>query len=189
MTELDLISRSLVDQVQKTRDSTALSQLIDLHTGIYVNTVKSYSAYPDFRNKVEANDLMGDKAYHIFQFALKFKPDKGMTFGSYVGDRTKNLCQAVIYRKPLNSEFNEDVAPSNDTSAMETIERETSIEAILDEVAGSDSAQFRQIFKLRYCGQRPRSWRVIAPMVGMSYEGCRKLYNKHIGAVKERLKS
>jgi len=106
-----------------------------------------------------------------------------------VGDRVRNLCQAVIYREPLSAEFNEDIAPSNDTAAMATIEKDSSIETILEQVKGSDSAKFREIFKLRYCGQRPKSWRQIGPLVGMSYEGCRKLYEKHIGAIKEHLKT
>lgn len=184
MTELDLITRATKEQ-----DSSAINQLVDLHTGIYVNMVRRYKCYPDFRNKIEARDLLEDKAYHIYQFALKYDSTRGMTFGSYVGDCTRHLCQSVIHRKPLNTEFSEDIAPSNDTAVMDTVERDSSIEVILAQVKGSDSSTFRQIFKLRYCGQKPQSWRTIARAVGLSHEGCRKVYEKHIGAIKEHLKT
>lgn len=184
MTEYELILRATKEQ-----DSSAITQLVDLHTGIYVNMVRKYECYPDFRNKVEARDLLEDKAYHIYQFAIKYKPDKGMTFGSYVGDSVRHLCQSVIHRKPLNAEFNEEIAPTNDTSVTDTAERDSTIDTILEQVEGSDSAMFRRIFKLRYRGQRPQSWRQIAEAVGMSHEGVRKVYNKHIGAIKEHLKT
>lgn len=189
MSEIDILSRQLITQVKEKRDSAALTQLIDLHTGIYVNTVKSYSSYPDFRNKIEAQDLLEDKAYNIYQFALKFDPSRGMQFGSYVGDRTKNLCQNLISRAPGNVEFNEVVAPTNDTPVVETAEKDSSIETILEQVQGSDSELFKRIFKLRYCGRKPKSWRAIGKEINMSHEGCRKVYEKHIGAVKEYLKT
>lgn len=184
MTELDLITR-----VKETQDSAALTQLIDLHTGIYVNMVKKYACYPDFRNKVDVQDVIEDKAYNIYQFALKYDPARGMTFGSYVGDSIKHICQNVITRSAQSVEFNEDIAPTNDTSVTDTAEKDSSIEVILDQVKGSDSAKFREIFKLRYCGQKPRSWRAISKLVGLSHEGCRKVYEKHIGAIKEHLKT
>ncbi len=184
MTELDLITR-----VKENQDSTALTQLIDLHTGVYVKVVRKYECYPDFRDKIEARSILEDKAYNIYQFALKYDPSRGMTFGSYVGDSVGYICKNVITRSPQSITFNEDVSPSNDTSVTDTAERDSSIEEILDQVKGSDSAAFKQIFKLRYCGQKPRSWRTIAKMVDMSHEGCRKVYEKHIGAIKEHLKT
>ncbi len=189
MTNLELISRGLIEKVKETQDSSALSQLIDLHTGVYVSVVNQYASRSDMRSKVDVQDVIDDKAYNIYQFALRFDTSKGMTFGSYVGDRTKNLCQNIVYRGAQSVEFNEEIAPSNDTSVIDTAEKDSSIETILAQVKGSDSEAFKEIFKLRYCGQRPKSWRQIAPLVGMSYEGCRKLYNKHIGAVREHLKT
>lgn len=184
MTELDLITR-----IKETQDSAALTQLIDLHTGVYVKVVRKYECYPDFRDKIEARNILEDKAYNIYQFALKYDPARGMTFGSYVGDSVRHICQNTITRSPQSVTFNEEMAPSNDTAVMDTVERDSSIEAILDQVKGSDSAKFREIFKLRYCGQKPRSWRQISKMVGMSHEGVRKVYEKHIGAIKEHLKT
>jgi DNA-directed RNA polymerase sigma subunit (sigma70/sigma32) len=151
--------------------------------------VRKYAAYPDFNKKVDVNDVLEDKAYNIYQFALKYDPSRGMKFGTYVAESTKHLCQNLIYRGTESVQFNEEVAPTNDTSVTETAERDSSIEVALEQVKGSDSAAFRKIFKLRFMGQKPKSWRQIGAALGMSHEGARKTYEKHIGAVKEYLQT
>ncbi len=184
MTELDLITR-----IKDQQDSTALNALVDMHTGIYVKMVRRYECYPDFRDKIEAQDIMRDKTFHIYEFAKKYDPSRGMAFGSYVGEQLSYICSNLITRSARNVEFNEDVAPSNDTSVTDNAEKDSSIEEALAQVSGSDSAKFREIFKLRFMGQKPLSWRVIGEAVDMSHEGARKLFEKHIGAVREYLKT
>lgn len=184
MTEHELIAR-----VKDKQDSTALEQLVNLHTGIYINMVRKYATYPDFTNKVDPKDVIEDKAYNIYQFALKFDASRGMQFGTYVGEQTKFLCQGILHRGTESVQFNEATAPNNDTSVTDTAERDSSIEAALEQVQGSDSATFKKIVRLRFLGESPLSWRNIAKKVGLSHEGCRKIYEKHMPAIKEYLKT
>lgn len=184
MTDHELIAR-----VKDKQDSSAITQLVEMHTGIYVNMVRKYATYADFNKKVDVKDILEDKAYNIYQFALKFDPSRGMKFGTYVAESTKYMCQGILHRGTESIQFNEEVAPNNDTSVTDIAEKDSSIEEALNQVKGSDSATFRKIFKLRFMGQKPLSWRIIASKIGMSHEGARKVYEKHIGAVKEYLQT
>ena len=181
MTDLELITR-----VKDKQDSAAISQLVELHTGLYVNMVKRYASYPDFTKKIDVKDLLDDKAFNIYQFALKYDPSRGMKFGTYVAESTKYMCQGILHRGSESIQFNEETAPNNDTSVTDIADRDSRSEELLREIRESESPLFRQIVKLKMEGL---SWRQIAKEVKMSHEGARKVYEKNIGAVREHLKS
>lgn len=190
MTDFELIT-----QVREKQDSAAISELVNRHTGIYVDVVNRYSSNSYFRARGNVDDIKEDKFFNIYKWALKYDPSrptesgKPMQFGTYVGDMTDYLCRNIMHRGTASVTFNEDTAPTNDTSVTDTAEKDSNIETILEQVKGSDSEMFKKIFKLRFCGKKPLSWRAIASRVDMSHEGVRKVYNKHIGAVREYLKT
>lgn len=181
MTDLELITR-----VKEEQDSGALTELVNRHTGIYTNMVQKYSAYPDFTNKIDVKDVLEEKQYNIYKWALSYDAARKMKFGTYVGEMSKYLCLDVIYRGTESVPFNEDTAVNNDTTVEETTATHSSIDQLLSEVEASESVMFKRIVKLKL---KDRSWRTIGKMVGMSHEGARKLYEKHIGAVREHLKT
>ena len=93
----------LVTQVKATQDSTALTALIERHSGIYFKIVNSYAAsYPNVIRRAEMND---DKMFNMYQFILAYDPTRGMKLCSYIGDRTDYLCKTMLRkddRDPLS---------------------------------------------------------------------------------------
>lgn len=186
----------LVQRIQKAArgesdsdESAAVAELVNRHTGIYINVVKKYSCYPDFVARANVDDLKDEKFLNIYQFALKYDGSREMKFGSYVGKMTGYMCANLLRRGDESVQFNENIAPSNLTSVTETADRESSIETTLEQVNESDDTLFKKIFSLRFCGNKPLSWRSIGRELGMSHEGCRKIYERHIGSVREYLNS
>lgn len=176
----------LIDRIKQKHDSEAVLELVNRHTGVYINTIKSYSVYPDFIKRANLADLREERTVNIYQWALSYDPNRGMKFGSYVGDMTKHMCQNIIYRVKESTEFDETQIGSNEVGTGEHAARELAVEEIEHEVAESESDIFKRIFGLRH-GAQCLSWRKIAAIVGMTHEGARKVYMKHIGAVKEHV--
>ena len=188
--DLELISR-----IKNDHDSKATLDLVHAHTGIYMSVLREYQASSSyFRARANVKDLQDDKFINIYNWALKYDParptesGKPMQFGSYVGERTKWLCQSIISRGTESVELNEEIAPSNETEVMETVEKDSVVDTVLAEVSKSDSRKFRRIFKLRY-GNPPMSWREISRKVNMTHEGARKLFNKHMNLIKEHARA
>lgn len=189
ITDLELINR-----IKNDHDSAATLSLVHAHTGIYMSVIRQYEGYSDFRARANVKDLQEDKFINIYNWALKYDPNrptesgKPMQFGSYVGEMTKYLCKSVISRGSESVELNEDTAPTNDTEVMDTVEKDSIVDTVLAEVSQSDSKKFRRIFKLRY-GNPPMSWREISRKVGMTHEGARKHFNKYMNLIKEHARS
>lgn len=174
----------LINQIKKQHDSSAALELVNRHTGIYVDIINQYSTVSDFRNKTNVDDLREDKFFNIYQWALKYDPNRGMQFGSYVGEMTKYLCKGIVSNGVQSFELNEEISPSNDTSTIETAERDSVFEEVKREVKETDDPTFKKIFALRF-GDKPKSWREIGEIVGLTHEGARKVYLKHFGQIKE----
>lgn len=178
---------TLINQIKTKNDSAAVTELVNRHTGMYINVVKKYSCYPDFLARANVDDLKDEKFYNIYQWALKFDPKHEMKFGSYVGQMTKYLCQGFIQRGKASVEFNEYSSPTNDTGVVEASDRHATLEEIDSAVSHSESELFKKIFQARFSGQKPLSWRKIAAIVGLSHEGARKIYEKNIGTVRKTM--
>lgn len=176
----------LINQIKDKADSQAVVELVNRHTGIYMTMIDRYSIYPDFLKRANVADLKEEKTINIYQWALSYDPGKETKFSSYVGSMTKHLCQNIIYRDKANLPFDETISPSNETGLIECVERDSALEEIEHEVADSEDAVFKRIFGLRH-GSKMMSWRKIGKAIGLTHEGARKVYMKHIGAVKEHV--
>lgn len=186
ISDLELISR-----IKNDNDSAATISLVHNHTGIYMSVLRKYEAYPDFRARANINDLREDKFINIYNWALKYDPNRAtesgrpMQFGTYVGQMAKYLCRGIISKAPDNVEFDEkcDGLSTDDTVAI--VETHSSLEEALAEVSRSECRLFKKIFNLRHKGGRLMSWRQIAKKTNMSHEGVRKMYNRYIQPIRE----
>ena len=176
---------TLINQIKVDNDSAAMAELVHRHTGMYVKQVNQHAPY--LKAKVNVDDLKDDRYYNIHRWALSFDPTREMKFGSYVGEMAKFMCLNILNRAPESVEFCEAIAPTNDTGVLESVDRAAVIEEISQEVDSTESEMFKKVFNARFGGQRPLGWRGVGRAVGLSHEGARKLYEKHIGAIREHL--
>ena len=77
----------LVENIKNEKDvDDCLQELIERHTGIYLDIVNKYTQHTNTSNKL---DLIDEKDYNIYQTALKYKSDKGTKFPTFLGNETK----------------------------------------------------------------------------------------------------
>lgn len=200
--DLDLIARiQAANKAGTTPDSSLVTELVHRHTGAYMSVIQQYEGYSDFKARANVPDLRDDRFLNIYHFALKYDPlrasesDKDNGFGRHVFEQTRYLCKTLSARgvgcgsRLEGTELNEDNAVSNDTPVMDTVEKDSAIDIVRNEVMESDDPVFRRIFKLRHGGQRAMSWRQVAKKVGMTHEGARKAFNKHMRVIKEHARA
>jgi hypothetical protein len=179
----------LVSLVKIQRDSHAVTELVHRHTGAYISIINQYEAYPDFRARVNIPDLKEDKFFSIYSCALSYDPNRGMQFGTYVAEMTKFKCSTLIKRGKDNVELDEMTLPPSTDNVTLTAEKDSALEVALDEVKHTKDPVFRKIFKMRHGGKKTKTWRAIGEAVGLTHEGARKVYAKHMGLIKERARS
>lgn len=170
MTDLELITRVKVDN-----DSDAIKELITRHTGIYLDMVTKHAAHA----QLPVNDIRDDKAFNIYQFALKYDPTRDTQFSTYVADRTKWMCLNLNNRAPKSLTFDENIAPSNENAVTENVNRHDDMAVLRERAKRVDDPKFYRIFCLRFNGDKVRSWRAIGRKMHMTHEGARKLFERH----------
>lgn len=177
MTDLELITR-----VKDTADSTAMTELVNRHTGIYMRMVSSFPSLP-------IHDLKADRFFNIYDFARDYDPTRGMQFGSFVGDQTRFMCLNLLKREPKSLSFNEDVAPTNDTALSEAVDKHDDMAELRERAKRVGDPKFYRVFCLRFNGNKVASWRAVAEAMGMTQEGVRKLFNRHKHKLREYVRT
>ena len=76
----------LIDKIKKTQDGDSLKELIQKHSGIYVDMINKYM--PKSFNGVNKEDLLEEKDYSIYNAVIKFDETKNTKFSTYLGNLT-----------------------------------------------------------------------------------------------------
>lgn len=174
MTDIDLINK-----VKNELDSDALKELVNRHTGLYMDILNKYSYVPE----VEKNDFKADKTYNIYQYALDYNPDKNMKFSVYMGQRLKWECIGTIV-KAVDSE---EITPEVLVEDFELPDKDT-VKFIVDNTKEITDKRFFKVFKMRHLQEKPASWSQIGKSIGMTHEGARKIYLHNIEFLRNRIK-
>jgi len=172
----------LIDRIKESADNAATLELITRHSGVYIDVINQYAFSP----KIQVPELRDDKTFNLYSWALTYDPTKETQFGSYVGKKTRWMCLNILNRDAQSVEMDVN-APNTDLDTQGNADRNTELGEINTEVGKIKDPLFWRIFKLRFNEKKPLSWRALAPRVGMSYEGARKHFIKHIGVVKEAM--
>lgn len=193
-TDLELITR-----IQSSQDSEATRELVHRHTGIYVQIIQQYEAKSFFRAHANVPDLKEDKFFNIYQWALKYDPNratqsgKPMQFGSYVAERTKFLCKNIISEGTESVELNEETSPTNDTSVTDTAERDDALESvrhqvevidegILDKIAAKQASVEKLLSEITALEDDLLNKRVFKDIFNMRYGGKKALVWREIAS-------
>lgn len=216
MPSSDTLSEAeLIELIKTKQDSTALIILADRHAGIYLSVASRYAdCYP---NTIRIDDLKDDRLFNIHRFILDYDPARGTKLSTYIGDRTDWMCKSMLKRDRENPISSGTYGPSGalgltiggDTYATPTgsevtlmdespaarvtdvADRELQTEAVLEaarEVVADK--RFMSILSYRHFnakGKSSLSWRQIGEKMSMSHEGCRKVYNVNLAAIKKHL--
>lgn len=172
----------LISRIKETADNAATIELINRHSGVYIDVIQQYAFSP----KIQVPELKDDRIFNIFSWIREFDSTKETEFGSYVGKKTRWMCLNIMNRDKQSVEMDVN-APNTDMDTQGSADRHTKLAEIGTEVKKIKDPLFWKIFRLRFHEKRPRSWREISERINMSHEGARKHFIKHIGAVKEAM--
>ena len=175
---------------QKAED--CLQELIGRHTGIYLDIVNKYTQNGNTTNKL---DLIDEKAYNIYQAALKYKDDKGTKFPTFLGNETKWICLNKHNKKKKEPQLSiEDIKESDILEDKNVKIKSEDLEIFSEAIKFSKNhkdKRVEKIFEMRYItGERNRvmPWKKISEELNMSIQGCINIHNSAIEKFKIELK-
>jgi len=183
----------LVENIKKNKKTEdSLQELIDRHTGIYLDIVNRYTQDGNTTNKL---DLIDEKDYNIYQAALKYKKDKGTKFPTFLGNETKWICLNKYNKKKKDPQINIDDIKEGEmlVTKIDKIKKEDFeifSEAIKFSKKHKDK-RVEKIFEMRYItGEKNKvmPWKKISEELDMSIQGCINIHNSAIEKFKIELK-
>ena len=183
----------LVENIKKDRlTNDSLKELINRHTGIYLDIVNKYTQSSNATNKL---DLIDEKDYNIYQAALKYQDDRGTKFPTFLGNETKWICLNKHNKKKKDPQLSIDDIKESDilTNKPEKIKKddlEIFSEAIKFSKTHKDK-RVEKIFEMRYItGEQNKvmPWKKISEELNMSIQGCINIHNSAIEKFKIELK-
>jgi hypothetical protein len=173
----------------------SLSNLVDRHSGIYLDMVNAYSS-PN-NPFIDRDELIKDKDYKIYQAALNFDKDRGAKFSTYLGNETKWSCLNSYNknkRKPVfNSEHIENMPENpnvNEDSMAETLKKDL-FDKVLSIIKKHPDKRVEKIFNMRYIigtKNKVMPWKDIGSKMELSIQGCINIHNSAVDHVRQHLK-
>lgn len=177
----------LISNVKTSNDEGSLKELINRHSGIYVEMVNKY--LPDSMEGINKEDVLEDKDFCIYDAAIKFDETKNAKFSTYIGNLARWKC-LNIYNKNIKfpqSSISEiyDKSVSCD-SGLKNIEDQEELKNIFKIIESSKDKRVEKIFKMRYKnGKKLTPWKKIAKKLDLSIQGCINIHNKHLTEIKK----
>lgn len=181
----------LVENIKNEKNvDDCLQELIERHTGIYLDIVNKYTQHINTSNKL---DLIDEKAYNIYQTALKYKSDKGTKFPTFLGNETKWIClnrqnKIKKERKVSFEDISEADLAREDDGSEEKLEV---FKRTIELAKQHQDKRVEKIFEMRYItGEKNKvmPWKKISKELNMSIQGCINIHNSAIEEFKLELK-
>ena len=181
----------LVENIKNEKDvDNCLQELIERHTGIYLDIVNKYTQHTNTSNKL---DLIDEKDYNIYQTALKYKSDKGTKFPTFLGNETKWIClnkqnKIKKEKKVAFDDISEIDLAQEDDGNKEKLEV---FKKTIELAKQHQDKRVEKIFEMRYIiGEKNKvmPWKKISKELNMSIQGCINIHNSAIEEFKLELK-
>ena len=181
----------LVENIKNEKDvDDCLQELIERHTGIYLDIVNKYTQHTNTSNKL---DLIDEKDYNIYQTALKYKSDRGTKFPTFLGNETKWIClnkqnKIKKEKKVAFDDISEIDLAQEDDGSKEKLEV---FKKTIELAKQHEDKRVEKIFEMRYIiGEKNKvmPWKKISKELNMSIQGCINIHNSAIEEFKLELK-
>tara|TARA_Y100000361_G_scaffold58896_1_gene51513 strand:+ start:2500 stop:3099 length:600 start_codon:yes stop_codon:yes gene_type:complete len=179
---------------QKNEQDVSLNELIERHSGIYLEMVNAFSSSTS--PFIDRAELIEDKNYKIYEAAIKFDETKGTKFSTYLGNETKWMCLNTYNknkRKPLITvDFIENIGSEEESSENihKTIEADL-FDKVLSIISRHPDRRVGKIFEMRYIkGHKNKvmPWKKIGKKLQLSIQGCINIHNSAVSYIRNELK-
>ena len=176
----------LINKVKEDQDANSLKELINRHSGIYVEMVNKY--LPNSFDGVNKDDVMDEKDFSIYDAAINFDETKNTKFSTYIGNLTRWKCLNIYNKntKYVKIEMNESVEKKIFCdSQIGFLEQQENLNKIFSVIEKLDDSRVKTIFKMRYGSDKKLTpWKNIAKKLDLSIQGCINIHNKHLEKIK-----
>lgn len=181
---------SLIEKIKAENNSNSLQELIDRHSGIYIDIVnKTVSDSCSFVNK---KDILLDKDFYIYNAALKYDLSKNTKFSTYLANETRWRCLNLynknkkMIEEPLDDSINE---KSSSEDFVSDLQKSEIIQKIMELARKNPDKRIEKILDMRYCisYNKAHSWKEISKSLNMSIQGCIDIHNKFIKKIQKEL--
>ncbi len=186
------IDTLLIDKVKMYNDEKALCELINRHSGIYINIINRYGGKS--LNQSQIKDMIDDKNYQIYKAAIEYNFSKSK-FSTFLANKTKYICLTNKTNNKKNSnivnfddiEWNQGDGrfdPSEESSRNEFFSK------IFNLINHHKDLRVKAIFKERYFSNtngKLKAWKDIAEKVDLSIQGCINIHNRAVKEFQEKI--
>ena len=179
----------LINKVKKYKDESSIKELINRHSGIYVDMVNKY--IPESNEGLNKEDILQDKDFCIYDAAIKYDECKNTKFSTFVGNLARWKCLNIYNKHTKFPQMNISElfgAEASQESEIKNLEYEEEIKNALDIINNIKDKRVKEIFKMRYCcGKKLTPWKKIAKKLDLSIQGCINIHNKHLTEIKKHV--
>ncbi len=188
LSDLDLIHNIK----NKKKVNECLQELIDRHSGIYLDIVHSF--LKNCKNDSLRDEIINDKEYAIYNSVLKYDENRGTKFSTFLGNEAKWLCLNASNKNKKYVELNDN---TYDFECIKDEYEQTSInfqDQILKEfnehISKHPDKRIQKIFSMRYSGNRKLTpWRKISKTMKLSIQGCINIHNAALNSISKNIRS
>lgn len=185
---------SLITKVKNEGDTNSLNELINRHSGIYLDMVNS--VIPNNCDFLDKNDILEEKEISIYKAIMNFDENKNTKFSTYLGNETRWKClnmfnRGTKYKHIDIDNFAEDGNLSENDSTEEISSKEI-IKKIFELANSHKDERVKNIINLRYkigSGNKMMPWKNVAEHLNISIQGCINIHDKFIEETKKELQN
>lgn len=169
----------------------SLNELINRHSGLCIDMINGYMGRNS--NSSMKDDLIKDKDYYIYYSALKYDPDRGSKFSTYLGNEVKWKCLNT-YNKTKNKKH---ISIENEILEIKHFQENKNksdneiFNHIISYANNDPDERVGKIFHLRYIEGKNNNvmpWRMVSEKLKMSIQGCINIHNDALQKIKLKLK-
>lgn len=188
-----LSDKDLIDNIKnKKRINESLQELIDRHSGIYIEIVNSFLR--NCNNDSLREDILKDKDIAIYDSAIKYNEDKGAKFSTFLGNEAKWACLNASNKNKKYLELNDSTLDFEDIKCETQEKNEEFNQQILGEfneiIKNYPDKRVQKIFEMRYSGNKKLTpWRKISKKMNLSIQGCINIHNSALNTISKTIRS
>jgi hypothetical protein len=182
----------LIKEIKENQDDYSLRELIDRHSGIYIEMIRRYGQ--KHLTETQLNDLMDDKDFNIYSAAIEYDETKSK-FSTYLANRTRYNC---LTNKTLNKKNSKIVnfseiefeKESKDRNPCEASSEKELMKKVCFLIQKHEDPRVAEIFHERYFSderKKLKPWKEIAKKMNLSIQGCIDIHNRTIEQFKKKI--
>ena len=163
---------ALIKMARK-NDSYAIKELVNRYGKVYDSAIRRIC----FESEYVKNDMLDDKLYFFYSMTKEYDESRNMKFSTFLYNRATWAALAEV----------KNIKRMSDTLKLDISDVQLNMpeaKMLVDRVSRFEPrAKF--IFEKRFFSRKKQTFKTIGKKLGLSYEGVRKIYIKHLEILKK----